>query len=179
MCFTVNYDNEETVPNKLLYKGLKKNLTKEQMDKSICYLNEIFERLGKNNKYNKSILIDILSVKMTSDMKKKIFKIFITNIDFDIFAEMYGKSIMKILILQNCYDIYLYKILILNNYDINKRYMKDSHISCTDLCFLLYVISDQTQISYLKTRGTSPLIKLKNFLIRNGGEKEHNTSFLK
>jgi hypothetical protein len=182
ICMTIDYDNVVCVPNKLLYKGLKKKLKKKKMNKSICYLNEIFERLGKNNKYNKLILIDIISVKMNSDMRQKIFKIFIKKINFNTFADMYGKSIMKTLILEKCYDIDLYKILILNNYDINKRYMKYSHICCTDLCFLHSQISDIphfSHFSHLVNIGDLSLIKLKYFLIKNGAEKRHKTSFFK
>jgi hypothetical protein len=177
MCIKIDYDNEELVPSKLLYKGFKKKIKKEKMEKSICYLNEIFERLGKNNKYNKLILIDIISVKMNMNMRKKIFKIFIKNINFNIFADMYGKSIMKTLIFEKCYDIYLYEILISNNYNINKRYMKHSHICCTDLCFLQSQISDTPRFSHLVKIGSIPMIKLKYFLIKNGATKKHKTSF--
>jgi hypothetical protein len=181
MCITIDYDDVEVVPSKLLYKCLKKNLKKEKIDKSICYLNEIFERLGKNNKYNKLILIDIISVKMNNKNTniRKIFKIFIKNINFNTFADMCGKSIMKTLILEKYYNIDLYKILISNNYNINKRYIKHSHICCTDLCFLQNIMLDNSHSSHLVKIGKTPLIKLKYFLIQNGAEKKHKTSFFK
>jgi hypothetical protein len=179
MCIKIDYDDVEVVPSKLLYKCLKKNLKKEKIDKSICYLNEIFERFGKNNKYNKLILIDIISVKMNGDMIQKIFKIFIKNINFNTFADMCGKSIMKTLILEKYYNIDLYKILISNNYNINKRYIKHSHICCTDLCFLQSIMVNKPHLSHLVKMGDTPLIKLKYFLIKNGAKKKHKTSFLK
>ena len=171
MCNSIDYDNEKEVPSELLYKGFKKKNKKKQFNKTSCYLHEIFKRLGANNKYNKLILINIATTQLNEKDISGLFKIFITNINFDTFAEVFQKSIIKTLLIAGCHNIDLYKILLsnnYNNYNINKRYVNYSHICCTDLYFLESLINKKKR---------KKLIHIKILLIKKGALKKRRHDF--